>query len=227
MHQQSLGPEGAYRLVDLIKSFFDEIQVSDDRIMHFRKELIKQMYEQQNAEEIKMNNPGVENNISFPIFKHYYVYASSYDIIPDLLVKLIETASHHNKAIVYCDTRLEYEKLQYSLPNDRWVLICVDDTMDEIKLKSISATLIESQNVILLSYGYILQSEFTDKISLVVNSKIPRDKTTLFQRLKALRNCTSYPEVINFLTDGEMEFINEYEDWSNAKIEELSEDLFL
>ena len=226
MHQQVLGLDGAYRLVDLIKSFFDEINVSDDRIHNFRKDLIKQMYEQEVRQDVRIHSSSLEDIASANIFKHHYVYASSFDIMPDLLVKILETASHE-KAIVYCDTRLEYEILQSRLQNYKWDLICVDDTMDEITLQSISAILVESQSIIILSHGYILESDFTDEISLVVNSKIPRDKTTLFKRLKVLKYCESYTEVINFITDREMELISAYQNWSNSEIQELSEDLFL
>lgn len=226
MHQQVLGPAGAYRLVDLIKLFLDEIEAPDDRILNLRKELMKEMYQLELGGEIQVNNPGVANNTAVSIFKHYYVYASSSDVMPDLLVRILETASH-SKAIVYCDTKLEYEILQSRLQNDKWDLICVDDAMDKITLQSISAILRKRHNVVLLAHGYILESDFTDKISLVVNFNIPRDITTLLQRLQVLKKCKNYPEVINFITDGDMDLIYSYQDWSNAEIQELSEDLFL
>jgi len=69
-----------------------------------------------------------------------------------MLVRILETA-RHDKAVVYCDTISEYEMLQSRLHNDSWDLICVDDTMDESALQSISAIIRESSSIILLSYS--------------------------------------------------------------------------
>jgi hypothetical protein len=224
MHQQVLGPDEAYRLLDLIKSFLDAIELPDSTILELRRELIKQLYEQEFQGEVRRHDAGFKDEISSLILKHYYVLAPEGDRKTEILVRILQTA-RHDKVVVYSDTISEYEMLQSRLHNDSWDLICADDNMEESALQSISAIIRESSSIILLSYGFSIVPDLDDEISLVINYTIPRDYTTFVYRMQVLDSCSSYPEVINFLRQVEMNAINAYKCWSGAEIQELFEDI--
>lgn len=221
MHQQVLGPSEAYRLVDHIKSFLDAIQLPDSTILELRRDLIRQLYETELQGEVQRHDDDYKGNITSVIVKHYYVVALEGNHKAEVLVRILETASH-NKAVVYCDTRLEYEILQSRLQNDSWDLICADDSMDEMTLQSISAIIRDSSSIILLFYGFNLVPDIDEEISLLINYNMPRDYTTFLQRMEVLSTCNLYPEVINFLRQVEMNAINAYKCWSDSDIQEIS-----
>jgi hypothetical protein len=223
MHQHLLRPTEAYRVLDLMVLFLDNIKLRDKTIINYRRDLLKYLYEHEFSNELPLDEPYYEDLDSTSDFNHYYVPVPESQCKADSLLNILKKTGHR-KVIIYCDSRSDYDVLEYCLCNQEWDLICLDNTTNTHQFDQIMRILRSSNRAVLLYLGVIITKGMLENISLVINYEIPRDYMNSSARLDVLDVSSQIPEVINFIQEGDMDAIRDYEHFSSTELKILQLD---
>ena len=127
-----------------------------------------------------------------------------------------------SSTIVFVNTRDKVEEIYKDMKKDKFLVGRIHGDMSQDKRLFIIKDFKEGKFNILVSSDITARGIHIDDVSLVINYEVPRDRENYVHRIGRTGRVDKLGKAISLVSSNEEKYLNDIEDYTNHKIEEIN-----
>jgi len=152
--------------------------------------------------------------------KQFYIAVDREDWKLDTLCDLYETLTI-TQAIIYCNTRRKVDWLQEQMQGRDFTVSCMHGDMDQRERDIIMREFRSGSSRVLITTDLLARGIDVQQVSLVINFDLPTNRENYIHRIGRSGRFGRKGVAINFLTDGDVRYLRDIEQFYNTEITEM------
>jgi translation initiation factor 4A len=152
--------------------------------------------------------------------KQFYIAVEREDWKLDTLCDLYETLTI-TQAIIYCNTRRKVDWLQENMQQKDFTVSCMHGDMDQRERDIIMREFRSGSSRVLITTDLLARGIDVQQVSLVINFDLPTNRENYIHRIGRSGRFGRKGVAINFLTEGDVRYLRDIEQFYNTQIEEM------
>lgn len=152
--------------------------------------------------------------------KQFYIAVDREDWKLDTLCDLYETLTI-TQAIIYCNTRRKVDWLQEHMQERDFTVSCMHGDMDQRERDIIMREFRSGSSRVLITTDLLARGIDVQQVSLVINFDLPTNRENYIHRIGRSGRFGRKGVAINFLTDGDVRYLRDIEQFYNTEISEM------
>ena len=156
--------------------------------------------------------------------KQYYIAIEHEEWKLDTLCDLYETLQVQ-QAILYCNTRRKIDWLKDKMESRDFTVSAIHGDMDQRERDLIMREFRSGASRVLLATDLLARGIDVQQVSLVINYDLPTNRENYIHRIGRSGRFGRKGVAINFLTQGDVRYLRDIEQFYNTQIEEMPMDI--
>mmetsp|Transcript_8963 Transcript_8963/g.22000 ORF Transcript_8963/g.22000 Transcript_8963/m.22000 type:complete len:413 (-) Transcript_8963:54-1292(-) len=156
--------------------------------------------------------------------KQFYIAVDREEWKLETLCDLYETLTIP-KAIIYCNTRRKVDWLQEEMQKRDFTVSCMHGDMDQRERDIIMREFRTGSSRVLITTDLLARGIDVQQVSLVINFDLPTNRENYIHRIGRSGRFGRKGVAINFLTDGDVRYLRDIEQFYNTEITEMPMDV--
>merc|ERR1711871_1118302 len=152
--------------------------------------------------------------------RQFYVAVDREDWKLDTLCDLYETLTI-TQAIIYCNTRRKVDWLAEKMAGRDFTVSCMHGDMDQKEREVIMREFRSGSSRVLITTDLLARRIDVQQVSLVINYDLPTNRENYIHRIGRSGRFGRKGVAINFLTQGDVRYLRDIEQFYNTQIEEM------
>lgn len=152
--------------------------------------------------------------------KQFYIAVDREDWKLDTLCDLYETLTI-TQAIIYCNTRRKVDWLRDEMQKRDFTVSCMHGDMDQRERDIIMREFRSGSSRVLITTDLLARGIDVQQVSLVINFDLPTNRENYIHRIGRSGRFGRKGVSINFLTDGDVRYLRDIEQFYNTEITEM------
>jgi len=152
--------------------------------------------------------------------KQFYIAVEREEWKLDTLCDLYETLTI-TQAIIYCNTRRKVDWLQEHMHQRDFTVSCMHGDMDQRERDIIMREFRSGSSRVLITTDLLARGIDVQQVSLVINFDLPTNRENYIHRIGRSGRFGRKGVAINFLTEGDVRYLRDIEQFYNTQIEEM------
>jgi translation initiation factor 4A len=152
--------------------------------------------------------------------KQFYIAVEREEWKLDTLCDLYETLTI-TQAIIYCNTRRKVDWLQEHMQQRDFTVSCMHGDMDQRERDIIMREFRSGSSRVLITTDLLARGIDVQQVSLVINFDLPTNRENYIHRIGRSGRFGRKGVAINFLTEGDVRYLRDIEQFYNTQIEEM------
>jgi len=152
--------------------------------------------------------------------KQFYIAVEKEEWKLDTLCDLYETLTI-TQAIIYCNTRRKVDWLMEKMQQRDFTVSAMHGDMDQRERDLIMREFRSGSSRVLITTDLLARGIDVQQVSLVINYDLPTNRENYIHRIGRSGRFGRKGVAINFLTEGDVRFLHDIEQFYNTSIEEM------
>mmetsp|Transcript_22107 Transcript_22107/g.37352 ORF Transcript_22107/g.37352 Transcript_22107/m.37352 type:complete len:414 (-) Transcript_22107:341-1582(-) len=152
--------------------------------------------------------------------KQFYIAVEKEEWKLDTLCDLYETLTI-TQAIIYCNTRRKVDWLTDNMTQKDFTVSCMHGDMDQRERDIIMREFRSGSSRVLITTDLLARGIDVQQVSLVINFDLPTNRENYIHRIGRSGRFGRKGVAINFLTQPDVRFLRDIEQFYNTQIEEM------
>jgi len=152
--------------------------------------------------------------------KQFYIAVEREEWKLDTLCDLYETLTI-TQAIIYCNTRRKVDWLTEQMSAKDFTVSCMHGDMDQRERDIIMREFRSGSSRVLITTDLLARGIDVQQVSLVINYDLPTNRENYIHRIGRSGRFGRKGVAINFLTQGDVRYLRDIEQFYNTQIEEM------
>ena len=162
----------------------------------------------------------VKDELTLEGIKQFYVAVEREEWKLDTLCDLYETLTI-TQAIIYCNTRRKVDWLTEKMTERDFTVSAMHGDMDQRERDLIMREFRSGSSRVLITTDLLDRGSDVPQVSLVINYDFPANRENYIHRIGRSGRFGRKGVAINFLTTGDVRYLNDIETFYNTQIEEM------
>jgi len=156
--------------------------------------------------------------------KQFYISVEKEEWKLGTLCDLYETLTI-TQAIIYCNTRRKVDWLTEKMQGRDFVVSAMHGDMDQKERELIMVEFRSGSSRVLITTDLLARGIDVQQVSLVINYDLPTNRENYIHRIGRSGRFGRKGVAINFVTDGDVRYLRDIEQFYNTNIEEMPVDV--
>jgi len=156
--------------------------------------------------------------------KQFYIAVDREEWKLETLCDLYETLTI-TQAIIYCNTRRKVDWLQEEMQKKDFTVSCMHGDMDQRERDIIMREFRTGSSRVLITTDLLARGIDVQQVSLVINFDLPTNRENYIHRIGRSGRFGRKGVAINFLTEGDVRYLRDIEQFYNTEISEMPMDV--
>jgi translation initiation factor 4A len=156
--------------------------------------------------------------------KQFYIAVEREEWKLDTLCDLYETLTI-TQAIIYCNTRRKVDWLTEKMQSRDFTVSAMHGDMDQRERDLIMREFRSGSSRVLITTDLLARGIDVQQVSLVINYDLPTNRENYIHRIGRSGRFGRKGVAINFLTEGDVRYLRDIEQFYNTRIEEMPMDV--
>ena len=156
--------------------------------------------------------------------KQFYIAVDKEEWKLETLCDLYESITI-TQAIIYCNTRRKVDWLQENMQNRDFTVSCMHGDIDQRERDLIMREFRSGSSRVLITTDLLARGIDVQQVSLVINFDLPTNRENYIHRIGRSGRFGRKGVAINFLTDGDVRYLRDIEQFYRTEITEMPLDV--
>jgi translation initiation factor 4A len=156
--------------------------------------------------------------------KHFYIAVDNEEHKLDTLCDLYEKVTI-NQAIIYCNTRKKVDWLSEIMKERKFTVSSINGDIDQRERDIIMKEFRSGSSRVLITTDLLARGIDVQQVSLVINYDLPTNRENYIHRIGRSGQFGRKGVAINFITQADVKYMDDIEQFYNTKIEEIPENI--